>query len=243
MVVKKQTKKQGAKDLLSFSPVMLALGGLLIILLIFNQYQLFSLTGHGMFGSSSMNTPLSGGFKVKNPTGDAVQDAINTIIPTGMPVQYGTELGVSFDDPVNSLTKLASLHGKFPTSSLSPAEKQRYVDVGTKISCEFCCGAASVVDSQGRDLCGCAHALSFMGLSKYLIKNHPDWTNEQILTELTKWKSLYYPRNMVEKAAALINNKLPLTPEALNDRDLLTKISAGDTSKIGSQLPSMVGGC
>ncbi|MBI5391763.1 hypothetical protein HZB00_02050 [Candidatus Woesearchaeota archaeon] len=230
------------KKEIEFPPYMVVLVAIIGILLAFNQYQLATLSPGSTFGVSSSSIPLEGGFKVKNPTGDAVQDAINTIITTGTPT-YGPELGVTFDDPVKSLNILASLHGKLPTASLTPQEKERYIAVGTKISCEFCCGAPSVVDQQGRDLCGCAHAQSFMGLSKYLIKNHPDWSNEQILTELTKWKSLYYPKNMVEKAAALIQNKLPLTPEALNDPKLLNKISAGDASKIGEALPAMVGGC
>src|SRR3989338_426309 len=36
------------------------------------------------------------------------QDAINMMIPTGTP-EYGEELGVSFDDPVVSLSTLARL--------------------------------------------------------------------------------------------------------------------------------------
>ena len=91
-------------------------------------------------------------------TGDPVQDAINSVIPTGTP-DYGPALGVSFDDPVAGLSVLANLHRQIPTNSLSAEEKQRYINVGTKISCEFCCSAPAVVDSTGRDLCGCSHAL------------------------------------------------------------------------------------
>ncbi len=174
-------------------------------------------------------------------TGDPVQDAINTIIPTGTP-DYGPALGVSFDDPVAGLSVLANLHSQIPTSSLSAEEKQRYIDIGTKISCEFCCTAPAVVDSSGRDLCGCAHAQSFMGLAKYLIKDYPSMSNEDILWELTRWKALYYPRNMVEKAAAALQNGLELTPEILNDAQLLSKLDTGNLGEIGN-LPQMVGGC
>src|SRR3989338_937765 len=66
-------------------------------------------------------------------TGDPVQDAINTVIPTGTP-DYGPALGVSFDDPVAGLSVLANLHRQIPTNSLSAEEKQRYINVGTKIS-------------------------------------------------------------------------------------------------------------
>ncbi|HIG98622.1 TPA: hypothetical protein HA231_04330 [Candidatus Woesearchaeota archaeon] len=204
--------------------------------LLINQWQIMAISG--MAGdASSKGTKLS----VKL-SGDVVQDAIKAVIPTGTP-EYGTELGVSFDDPVNSLNILAKLDSQVPTSSLTEEEKARFINIGTKISCEFCCGARAVVDQSGRALCGCAHALSFLGLSKYLVKNHPsEWTDDQILLELTKWKALYYPKNMVEKAVAALENGLELTPSVLNDRDLLKKIKGGDTTSIGD-LPAMVGGC
>ena len=208
------------------------------VVLLLNQWQIMAisdLTGGG--GGSSKGTKLN----VKL-SGDVVQDAIRAVVPTGTPL-YGAELGVSFDDPVNSLEILANLDRIVPTSILTEAEKARFINVGTKISCEFCCGAPSVIDNTGRSLCGCSHAASFKGLSKYLIKNHPEeWTDDEILLELTRWKALYYPKNMVEKAVAALENGLELTPAVLNDRDLLKKIKVGDTTSIGD-LPSMVGGC
>ncbi len=217
---------------------LLALVAVAAVVMIINQWQIMAisdLTG-GSSGSSKgtkLNVKLSG---------DVVQDAIKAVVPTGTPL-YGIELGVSFDDPVNSLGILAKLDRQVPTDSLTEEEKARFVNVGTKISCEFCCGAPSVIDHTGRSLCGCSHAASFKGLSKYLIKNHPsEWTDDEVLLELTKWKALYYPKNMVEKAVAALENGLELTPAVLNDRDLLKKISKGDTTSIGD-LPSMVGGC
>lgn len=208
------------------------------VLILVNQWQITALADlTGGSSGSSKGTKLS----VKL-SGDVVQDAIKAVVPTGTPL-YGAELGVSFDDPVNSLEILAKLDSQVPTSSLTEEEKARFVNVGTKISCEFCCGAPAVIDESGRSLCGCSHAASFKGLSKYLIKSHPDeWTDDEILLELTKWKALYYPRNMVEKAVAALENGLELTPAVLNDRDLLRKIKVGDTTSIGD-LPAMVGGC
>ncbi len=212
--------------------------------ILFNQIQLMQISSAlGGTSYSSAGVKLVSGqavFEVKK-TGNDAQDVINALVPKGTP-SYGAELAVSFDDPVNSLTKLAKLHRSVSTDSLSAEEKTRYINVGTKISCEFCCSAPSVVDSHGRDLCGCSHAQSFMGLSKYLIKNHPEMTDEQILAELTKWKTLYYPKNMVQKGVALLQNDQPLTAEALNDRNLLKKLSTGDLGSIG-ELPEMVGGC
>ncbi len=204
-------------------------------LILFNQWQIVALSDSGTSPSkgTKLNVKLSG---------DTVQDAIKAVIPTGTP-EYGAELSVSFDEPIASLDILSKLDKQVPTTSLTEGEKSRYININLKISCEFCCGALSVIDSSGRDACGCAHAVSFRGLSKYLIKNHPnEWTDEEILLELTKWKSLYFPKNMVEKAVAALENGMELTPAVLNDRDLLKKISAGDTSKIG-ELPTMVGGC
>lgn len=221
--------------------MLLVLTAIAAVFLLINQWQIIEIAS--AIGGSSSGSSASKGTKLSvKLSGDFVQDAIKAVISTGTPA-YGPELGVSFDDPVNSLNTLAGLDTKIPTSSLTAAEKGRYINIDLQISCEFCCGAPSVIDSSGRDACGCAHAQSFRGLSKYLIKNHPsEWTDDEILLELTKWKALYYPKNMVEKAVAALENGLELTPAVLNDRDLLKKVKAGDTTSIG-ELPSMVGGC
>ncbi len=218
------------------------------LIVLFNSVQIMGVSaalGDKTFSSLSFSSSPKATFKVKSG-GDVVQNVIDAVIPKGEPEQYGPELGVSFDTPVPSLAILAGLDRKIPTSQLTEEEKQRFINVNTKISCEFCCGAPSVADQNGRALCGCAHAQSFMGLSKYIIKNHPnDWTDEEILAELTKWKALYYPKNMVEKGVAAVENGLELSPAVLNDRDLLKKLKSGDTSSVGaiSDLPTMVGGC
>ncbi|MBI2133850.1 hypothetical protein HYU11_04165 [Candidatus Woesearchaeota archaeon] len=220
---------------------------ILALLVVFNSLQVLSVsaaiggqkTGFFNIGSGSSSKDTS--FKVKQG-GDVVQNVIAAIIPKGMP-SYGEDIGVSYDTPEQSINVLANLDRKIPTSQLSADEKTRYINVTTRISCEFCCGAPYVVDPSGRDACGCAHAASFRGLTKYLLKNEPDkWTNEQVLAELTRWKALYYPKNMVEKGVAAVENGIEITPAVLNDKDLLKKIKAGDKSNIGD-LPTMVGGC
>ncbi|MEK6973693.1 MAG: hypothetical protein AABW41_00375 [Nanoarchaeota archaeon] len=208
------------------------------ILVLFNQFQILSLSGNKFsFGSSSTSIKLS--------SNADVNEVINKLIPKGDPEVYGSELGVSYDDPVKSLSKLAALDTKIPTKSLTQEQKQRYIEIGTKISCEFCCSAPSVIDSQGRDLCGCSHALSFRGLAKYIIQNYPEMSNDQILLELTKWKSIYYPRNMVEKALLANQNGLELSPSVLNDRALMQKLKSGQKGSVGQleDIPEMVGGC
>lgn len=203
-----------------------------VVMTIFNSYMLFTL-GSGEHTSTRKSVKL---------TGDPVQDAINTIIPTGAADPYGSTLGISFDDPVAGLSVTSNLDNTIPTSSLSAEELSRYINITGKISCEFCCSAPSVIDSQGRSACGCAHAASIRGLAKYLLQNYPSMTDEDIMWELIKWKALYFPKNMVEKAAAAIENGMEITPALMNDRDLLKKISSGNTADIGS-LPEMVGGC
>ncbi len=203
----------------------------------FNQWQMMAIGNLIGESGSSKGTKLA----VKL-SGNFVQDAIKAVIATGVP-EYGQELGVSFDDPVSSMDAMGKLDRQIPLSSLTPEEKARYINILSRISCEFCCGAPSVIDGQGRDACGCAHSASFRALTRYLLRNHPDeWTDDEILLELTKWKALYYPRNMVEKAAAALENGMELTPAVLNDRDLLKKIRSGSTESIG-ELPEMVGGC
>src|SRR3989338_1126009 len=202
-----------------------------VVMTIFNSYMLFTF-GTGQHTSTRQTVKL---------TGDPVQDAISIIIPTGAAEPYGSALGVSFDDPVAGLSVTANLDNTISTNALSNEEKSRYINITSRISCEFCCSAPSVIDNQGRSACGCSHAASIRGMAKYLIQNYPSMTDEDIMWELLKWKGLYFPKNMVEKAAAAIQNGMEITPALLNDRDLLSKISSGNTADIGS-LPQMVGG-
>ncbi len=46
------------------------------------------------------------------------------------------------------------------------------------------------------------------GLTKYLIKYHPDMTDEEILTEVGKWKVLFFPGIMEGKAQVMEANGL-----------------------------------
>ncbi len=223
----------------TFSTLSFVMIGIVAVLVIFNQIQIFSLTGTNLItGGATSST-------IKLSANADVNEIINKIVPRGTPEVYGTEVGVSFDDPVKSLSRLAALDRAVKDSSLSAEQKQRYINVGTKISCEFCCSAPSVIDSSGRSLCGCSHAAAFKGLAKYLIQNHPEMSDEQILWELTKWKTTYYPKNMVEKAIAANENGLELSPSVLNDRTLLQKLKSGQKDLAGQldDIPEMVGGC
>lgn len=204
----------------------------------------FSLRLAGVLGGLSQENGGSDSAFDLPKEGDPVSRAMTVLIKQGVPEIYGASLGVSYDQPATDINKLAALDTNIDTNSLTPEEKERYIDIAGRISCEFCCGAKSVIFGDGRAACGCAHSAAFRGLAKYLLKNYPDLSNDRILKELTIWKSLFYPKNMVEKATALINNNMPLTVNALNDIDLLKKIQTGDTGSVGTeQLPEMIGGC
>ncbi|MBI4173624.1 MAG: hypothetical protein HY519_02785 [Candidatus Aenigmarchaeota archaeon] len=200
----------------------------------FNQYQIAAVTANVAAGyRSGATVPDSAAAPTGSASADGVvQEAIRQVIPTGIPEVYGSELGVSFDKPVESLSILSQYddltdakgRGSKPIS-LSASLQQRYVKVGSSIACEYCCGAKTLVFSDGRPACGCEHSGAMRGLAKYLLEKHPDLTDQQILGELAKWKALFFPQQSVAKYIQL-------------------QAQAGkvDQSTLG-QLPGMVGGC
>ena len=103
------------------------------------------------------------------------------IIPTGVPAIYGNELKISYDDvsptsPSSADATIAVLSNIDRSETLTGADLQRYIDIlynlNDGISCEFCCGARSVIFEDGSAACGCAHSYAMRGLAKYLIKFH-----------------------------------------------------------------------
>ncbi len=140
--------------------------------------------------------------------------SFSEVAPKGVPRIYGNELGISYDDvsPNNQQKANATIavlsafdqenSGKFIT--LTGEEEQRYIKIASQISCEYCCGAESIIFPNGQRACGCAHSYSMRGLAKYLLQNHPnDFSDDQILEELGKWKTLYFPGVLAQKAQAL----------------------------------------
>jgi len=152
------------------------------------------------------------------------QDAINKLVPTGTP-EYGQALGVSYDQPVPALQALQRLYPSIKKEVQSdPALWQRYLDLATKpvgISCEYCCGVGPVgISSNGELACGCSHNPAIHALTLWLMKN-TDMTDAEILQEDLRWKTLWFPRDMIGMAM---------------------KISGGDSSALNA-VPGMVGGC
>lgn len=134
-------------------------------------------------------------------------------IPTGVPAIYGEELGITYDDVSASDPRKADatikLLGNIDRSeTLEGADLERYINIlytmEKGISCEYCCGARSIIFEDGGPACGCAHSYAMRGLTKYLIMNHGDeFTDEEILIENGKWKVLFFPGIHEGKAAVL----------------------------------------
>lgn len=218
-------------------------------LVLFNQFQLYTITGmtgsttrtsSGSFfsfsGSSGKDLKTVDVNEIKStaqaiaavfPVNDikTADDAIQMLIPTGTP-EYGEALGVSFDDPVKSLNFMAgTLYSKTdPQIKQDPEKWKRYINLASEprgVSCEYCCGVGPAgIDKNGRSKCGCQHNPALLGLTEWLLLN-TDYSDAEVLREVMKWKTLFFPKNML---------------------DLALKISGGDT-KVLESLPGMVGGC
>lgn len=160
------------------------------------------------------------------------QEIIKKIMPVGVPPVYGPEMGISFDRPEEAIVAMSKYDGGWTShanaikfADLGEQEKQRYIKIGTSIACEFCCGAKTLITREGEAACGCAHSAAMRGLAKFLLKNHAaEFSDEQILQEVTKVKTLSFPKQMVERALALESEGQPVNSATQN-------------------LPSQVGGC
>jgi hypothetical protein len=155
-------------------------------------------------------------------------------IPSGVPEIYGEELNISFDkvqDAINKVRVFGPTYGtKDKKIQLSGGDLNRYVNIGSQISCQYCCKAKTLVRRDGVAACGCAHSIMMRGLTAYLIKNHPLLSDEKILDELNTWKTTYFPK------------------QTLTDK-LQRMEKSGDTGvseilrEFPEFLPKMVGGC
>lgn len=223
-----------------FSKNLIVLLVAVVALMAFNQYQLSSLSGLAVATTSfqgdgkdlssldvsqlkSTGHTLAAVFPVEDIK--STQDAINMLVPKGTP-EYGNDLGVSFDDPVSSLSKLAQMYRplKAEVQKSNPDAWNRFMNLASKpvgISCEFCCGLNAVgIDKNGNSMCGCQHNPALLSVALYLTA-YTDYSDAEILREVMRWKTLFFPKNMVE---------LGMT------------VAGGDTSAL-KDLPGMVGGC
>lgn len=189
----------------------LGIGLIIAILFIasFNVYQMNQMPGMETTGPKAAE--ITGAQTVAVASGNAPD-----IIPKGIPRIYGKELGVSFDgvsaaNPAKAESTISKL-GMFDDKiTLNGKGLERYISIASKISCEYCCGAESIIYSNGKAACGCAHSYAMRGLAKYLITNHPnEFTDDEILEELGKWKALFFPGPMADKAIILQSKGIEL---------------------------------
>ncbi len=154
------------------------------------------------------------------------QDAVDLLIPTGTP-EYGEAIGgISYDKPVDALNMLARAWNPLSQQikTEDPETWQRFLALTTKpvgISCEYCCGVGPIgISPDGQSRCGCSHNPAILALTLWLMKN-TEMSDAEILREALRWKTLWFPRDMVGMAL---------------------KLAGGDTSLLDN-VPGMVGGC
>lgn len=205
--------------------------------------------------------PTISGTPAPKDTGNPMQDAIATVVPTGTPFYVlegpGNERikGVTFDDPVTSQKVWASLLGsrRFGTSNtiqLTPEEEKRWDKIVSTFTCDYCCGGPNSVATINR--CGCAHSYGWQGMAKFFIKYYPDYSDEQIMGEMTKWKGLWYPQGMIldylvytgQQPVSILTHGGSV---GIKQQFLQQAPSAQQQTKASitplENLPSMVGGC
>jgi len=205
--------------------VQLGIIAILLLVITFNAGKIYS--------SSEV-----GGFT----TGIAAVSA-SEIIPKGIPSVYGKEMGVSYDDvspnnPVLADATIAKLT-QYEDMQLNSEQMDRYIKIGSSISCEYCCGAKAIIFSNGERACGCAHSYAMRGLAKYLLTKHPDMADEEILNELGKWKVLFFPGIHEQKAQVLEANGIDSSNYINLASNLYRGIEQGQAANSGG----MVGGC
>lgn len=154
------------------------------------------------------------------------------VLPSGVPETYGKELDISFDkvqEAINRVAPFGLTYGKNKIE-LNSQEMKRYIAIGSLTACKYCCGAKTLVFENGQAACGCAHSQMMRGLAAYLIKNHPQMTDEEILQELNTWRVSFFPKqSLTEKLAQMEKAGEPGIKEILEE--------------FPDFLPQMVGGC
>ena len=236
----------------------LNLGLIVVILGLFGVNQVImakTMAAMGMKNGSMVSFSSLGKFLEKNNemdlTGDMGKDAVTLALSSGQPKTYGAELSIAFDQVEAAMNKMKVFDPTYGSQkiTLSGNDLQRFIDIGLRISCEFCCGAKAIIDKNGQAACGCAHSQAMRGLAAYLVQKHgAEYTNDEILRELARWKGVYFPKQMIKKISEQLQSG-QYTPDiaALVLGLKLPKYSASSASaplpSDIKNLPSMVGGC
>lgn len=178
---------------------------LLSALLIFNQYEIVSvkkMRKEPGAQTSSQNTQAKSAEDAQKSAVDA-QALAAQLIPGGVPEKYGTELQVSFDNAAPAIDVLSPHEQDTRPDKLTGVKLERYVRLGQRTSCEYCCGAKTLVFPDGSKACGCAHSAAMRGVAAYLIDKYGDeMSDDAILNEMNKWKAVFFPGPTVNKYLA-----------------------------------------
>ena len=158
----------------------------------------------------------------------------SSLIPKGIPAIYGQELDISFDnvqDAINKVRVFGPTYGKADKKiTLTGENLKRYTNIGLQIACEYCCSAKTLVKKDGTAACGCAHSIMMRGLAAYLVENHPELSDKQILDELETWKITYFPKQTLTAKLGEM--------EKSGDEGIKSILK-----EFPDFLPKMVGGC
>lgn len=215
---------------------MAGLALVVLALFVFNYFFDISLRHNAMIAGIALgNAELSAEDEQAAMTFLKFRQIKKTAIPFGIPEVYGKELDVSFDDVQESMNKMRGMGPTYGTEgeklTLTGDELKRFVDIGQKTACEYCCGVRILVNDDGSAACGCAHSIVMRGLAAYLIQNHSnDMTDDEILETINKWKQTFFPKQTL---AAIFDE---LKQDGDTDIDTMLK-------EFPDFLPQMVGGC
>ncbi len=221
-----------------------ALAGALVLVLAFNQLQISAVAG--ALSEVNLKTAGSQAGVVPQSAGKSsisFDDVVAKVVPKGVPKIYGSELGISYDDPVKALPKLAAYDESI---KLAGDDLKRYTKLMLQMSCEYCCGAPSIVFENGQAACGCQHSFAMRGVGKYLVSKHgTEFTDQQILEEVGKWKLLFFPKPVLTKALdfASAGKDLNIADLTSNKYRGFTAESSGSGGADASGLANQVGGC
>jgi hypothetical protein len=213
---------------------MLGIMSLTLILLLYNSIQLTQVEGILLPESSSTLTTVN--LLAQN----------KDFIATGVPDRYGKDLGFAYDDidpydAAKANAAIAIFSNLDRTLIVEGAELQRYIKILYQdyggMSCEFCCGAQSIIFENGKPACGCAHSYAMRGLTKYLLLNHPDMNDEEILEEVAKFKVRFFPTIHLSKLQVMEDKGIDVDFIGLT-ANVNRGIEKGTTTGGG-----MVGGC
>jgi hypothetical protein len=242
----------------TFDKIIMVLLVLLVVSVANNQIKLNGLSGSGPSGFAVVAN---------------VQASEDSVIPVGNPKIYGNKLGISYDDvsPYDAQKADATINIMANIDRnlvLEGKDLRRYIDITSRISCEYCCGAKSIIVTNedvertnqqieaaiakgelteqdagryrkeaGVAACGCAHSYAMRGLAKYLVKEHGnEFTDDEVLEELGKWKALFFPGQIQSKAKILSDKGVELSYINLASN----KYRGIEQGSAGS---GMVGGC